>query len=201
MKTLKLLVLICTFTMMVQPLKAIPLGLCDSVPGNLVANCGFETGDFTGWTVVDSSYFTYVASNGFWSPLVPNSGDYYAALGAVSYDGTLSQTFTTSVGADYTFAFYLASEGDDPSDFSAYWDGTPLLSLTDPNSNSAYTPYTYSVIGTGLDTIQFNSLDDIGYMALDDISVSDVPEPGAFSLLFLGLGLGIAIVGRQYLHA
>ena len=24
--------------------------LCDSIAGNLVANCGFETGDFTGWT-------------------------------------------------------------------------------------------------------------------------------------------------------
>jgi hypothetical protein len=25
--------------------------VCDAVAGNLVTNCGFETGDFTGWTL------------------------------------------------------------------------------------------------------------------------------------------------------
>src|SRR5580700_9508392 len=25
--------------------------ICDAIAGNLVTNCGFETGDFTGWTL------------------------------------------------------------------------------------------------------------------------------------------------------
>jgi hypothetical protein len=102
-------------------------------------------------------------------------------------------------------AFYLASIGDEFTDFSAYWNGTQLLSLTDPNSETVYTLYTYSVTGTGTDTIQFDFRDDPGFTALDDISVasdaSPVPEPGTFSLLFLGLGLGIAFMGRQRLLA
>ncbi|MGD0548365.1 MAG: hypothetical protein ABR991_11135 [Terracidiphilus sp.] len=203
MKALKLVVLVCAFALMVRPLWASSFSPCGSVPGNLVVNCGFETGDFTGWALGGGSLsiygYTYVVSGAQNGYSGANSGNYYAVMGPEYTDGTLSQTLSTSVGTDYTFAFYLASLGDSPSDFSAYWDGTQLLSLTNPNSSGAYILYTYSVTGTGSDTIQFDFQDDPNYLALDDISVSAVPEPGAFSLLFLGLG--ISFVGRQHLLA
>src|ERR1019366_3979733 len=163
MKALNLLVLVCAFTVMALPLRADSLSPCNSVAGNLVTNCGFETGDLTAWSAGGNSGFTFVATGS------ANSGNYYLAMGPVGSDGTLSQTISTSAGANYTFAFYLASVGDDPSNFSAYWNGTQLLSLSDPNSGAAYTLYTYSVTGTGTDTIQFNFRVDPAYLALDDI--------------------------------
>jgi hypothetical protein len=205
MKTLKLLVLVCAFGIwMIQPLKAFSSSLCDAIPGNLVTNCGFEAVYFTGWTKGGNEGMTGIMPSGYYKS---NSGNWFLEMGPKGSDGTLSQTLTTITGQDYAFAFYLASEGDSPSDFSAYWDGTQLLSLTNPNSGVAYTSggaytlYTYTVTGTGSDTIQFDFRDDPGVLLLDDISVSAVPEPDTFSLLILGLGLGLAFVGRQRLFA
>ena len=144
---------------------------------------------------------TEVVSGPFYEYTGANSGADYAVLGPVGADGTLSQTLSTSAGTDYTVAFYLASVGDSSTDFSAYWDGTQLLSLTDPTSDGAYTLYTYSVVGTGSDTILFDFRDDPAYMALDDMSVSSsiTPEPGTLSLLLLGLG--VTMLGYRRLFA
>lgn len=204
MKPVNLLVLVCAFAAISLPAGASSLSPCDSVAGNLVSNCGFETGDFTGWNGGGNNQYYSTPPGSFSAFAGANSGGYYAVFGPVGSDGTLSQTLSTTAGTDYTFAFYLAAEGDDPSDFSAYWDGgEALVSLTDPNTGAAYSLFSFTVTGTGSDTIQFNFRDDPAYLALDDISVSpeasDVPEPGTWGLL--ALGLGVALLGRRWLFA
>ncbi len=201
MRSFKLIAPAVFILAMAMPLHATTFEPCSSVAGNLVTNCGFETGDTTGWTTGGSYAATAVVPSGlFYSS---DSGNYILLMGAVGSDSTLSQTLSTTAGGSYTFAFYYASDGTDPSDFSAYWDGTELLSLTDPNSGSLYDLYAFTVTGTGSDALQFDFRDDLEFDALDDISVSPstspVPEPASFSLLLMGLGA--AFVTRRLRRA
>jgi hypothetical protein len=166
------------------------------VPGNIVANCGFESGNFIPWSPGGVITNTQVAEGPGFGYSGPNSGLYYFVMGSVGPGGTLSQTLPTYAGYTYTFAFYFASLGDTPSSFSAYWDNTQLLSLVDPNSGGAYVLYQYQVAAVGDDTIQFDFEDTPGWMALDDVSVTGTPEPGTLSLLFVGLGAGLVFVWR-----
>jgi len=162
---------------------------------NLVSNGSFETGDFTGWTTGGNFEFTRVTSGPFSQYSGAQDGMYYAYLGPVGSDGTLSQTFATTNGAIYTLSFWFAAVGDEPSDFSVYWDGTPLLNLANPNTGSNWMQFSALVTATGNDTLLFSFRDDPAYMALDNISVgaccSTAPEPSSWILLVTGaLALG-----------
>jgi hypothetical protein len=177
--------------------------LCDGIAGNLLTNCGFETGDFTGWTVVDGTDETFVA--GPTMGVGVNSGNFFAALGAVGADGSLSQTLGTVPGQTYNFGFWLASDGDLQNDFTAMWDATSVLSLT----SIPATPYTFfsfsETAAAASTTITFLGRNDAGFLGLDDVSVvgpapaATAPEPGTFgSCLLLGLVTGGTILTRRH---
>ncbi len=148
---------------------------------NLLTNGSFEMRDFTGWTEGGNFMDTFVVSGAFYryGGAAPGGGAYYAVLGPVGSDGTLSQTFTTNPGQLYTVCFWLSAVGDNPSDFNAFWDGSQFLSLTDPSTGATsvvgiwkqfvYGPFT----GTGSDTLTFSFRDDPEYIALDNVQVSD----------------------------
>jgi PEP-CTERM motif len=159
-----------------------------------VANGGFETGDFTGWTPVDSSNFTNVGSN----PLFAHSGTYHANLGAEGVLGSLSQNVGTTSGTQYDLTFWLANDsGASPNEFDVLWNGVTVLSLSDaPVSN--YTQYSLLVTATSSSSsLEFQYRNDDDFFRLDEVSINVVPEPSTLSLLLLGAAAAGASVLRR----
>ena len=92
---------------------------CDHLPTllvNLVANCGFETGDFAGWVQSGDTSFTNV------SPDAAHSGTFGARFGPVNDLGFIAQRISTIPGQLYNLSFWLVSSGR-PNRFQVYWGG------------------------------------------------------------------------------
>ena len=148
-------------------------------PANLIVNGGFETYDFTGWTIggtVATSDSVVVAPHEFdFSNDVPHTGSHEALVGSQGEEMTLSQTVATTAGEHYTVDFWVMQDqppigGDD---FSASWNGTTLTSLVDVGQQSGYTEYQFDMTGaagSGSSTLEF-SANNIGYWDIDDVSV------------------------------
>jgi hypothetical protein len=170
------------------------VGLATPASADLVTNGGFETGDFTGWTVVANS--TDVAPCGSFGC---HSGNYFAALGNVGVDGTLSQSIADTAGKTLVLSYWLASEGNTPNDFSVDWNGVQVVGSALTNiPKSGYVQYSFDVTSTGSDVLTFLESDNFGYLGLDDVSlnyVGAVPEPA--SLALLGTGLVAAAGARR----
>ena len=183
---------------------------CGSVPGNLVTNCGFEAGQVgtspgggstTGWTIVNpqSGYESLVGS-----PV--HTGYNSFRLGNFNYQeaGGIEQTISDS-SKSYTLAFYVNNDAgpDGPGtvNFQAYFNGVSLLDLSQIPAQP-FTEYSYTVTGTGSDTIEFLAINNVGDFFLDDVSLSPkggvTPEPATFVLFGTGL-LGIAFIMRKRL--
>ncbi len=175
--------------------------VCDAVAGNLVSNCGFETGDFSDWTVSNNDGNTAVEPNSFYPPGT-NSGEFFAALGdASSTPTTIAQTFSDAVGSTLTFSFYVYTDGN-PYSITANWDGENLLSLGSAVATTpeGYTLYSFTLTGTGSDTISFTESDPLGIDGLDDVVVVDppsgVPEPSSVAFAAASLA-AIALAHRR----
>jgi hypothetical protein len=163
----------------------------------LVQNGGFETGDFTGWSLTGSTTANFVGdatsvgvTNGYgrhrtityYGSHYIHSGSYAAFLGENGDLATLSQTLTTVPGQAYILSFWLANPGEfvnppTPSQFEVAWDGNTLFNQANMPVFS-YTNMQYVVSAANWSVaLVFNVRNDPDYFGLDDVSVTPIPAP------------------------
>jgi len=183
-----------------KPMKACLIGtalvgailVTSEVKADLVTNGGFETGNFSGWTLGGnlSQSLTSVSS------VDPHIGTFAARVGPIGTNGTLSQNIATTVGQIYEVSFFLDPDGGTPSFFSAAFAGVTGFSQTNI-PDSAYTQFTFQAqASSATSLLSFAFRNDPGFLNLDDITVHQVgvvPGPvagaGLPGLVFAGGGL------------
>jgi len=179
---------------------------------NLVTNGSFEDqalpagswdvyNTLTGWATVSGSGIELrngVAGNAF-------DGNNYVELD--SYDNSaMSQTVTTDFGALYSLSFaYSAREGvaAESNPISVFWNGALLgTAMLDGigQTGNVWQQYSFTVQGTGRDTLMFaagGTNDSVGG-SLDAVSITAVPEPSTYLMMFGGLVLiGFSLSSRR----
>lgn len=180
------------------------VGLAYAGDNNLVTNGGFETGDFTGWTVTGDTNFVGVCSVSTcpynYSPFM---GTYAAYFGPVGDTATISQNIATTPGTEYSLSFYLANpEGGTPNYFQVSF-GTSSFSFTNFGAAFNWQQFTLTTLATGAETpLSFTFQNNPGYFFLDNIVVmqsgGSAPEPGTLALFGSGV-LALGSVARRKL--
>src|SRR5260370_10766556 len=117
---------------------------------NLVVNPGFETGNFTGWSLSgDTSHCqvtTFMVHSGTFSAQLGNSG--------VNGTGILDQTITTVAGQSYNVDFWLANHNGQGlhDDIVVSFAGVTILSLVD-SASFTYTHFSRTVRATSTSSL------------------------------------------------
>jgi len=162
----------------------------------LIVNGGFETGDFTGWTITGAD--VYGVDYGI-TGQNPNSGSYSAWFGAVSGMTYLSQIVDTVPGQTYDASFWGANfnQGDNPQNqIQVYLNGTLMLDgANEPDIGWTLVEGTFVATSTATELeFAFNNVP--GWWQIDDVSITAAtPEPAA--LLCCGAGLALVFVLRR----
>lgn len=171
---------------------------------NLFVNPGFETGDFTGYTVTPAATNSLIAvQQGF-----GHTGTYEAQFAGYtegSYD-TISQTLNTAGILTLDVSFYVLPIGDpDRPDtiingFQVTVGGQNYFSLMNTRADD-YALYSFQVPTTGnTTTVSFGGYNVYSYTFLDDISVTAAvaPEPSTWATLGFGMvGAGLVTLCRR----
>jgi hypothetical protein len=174
-------------------------GMATQAQANLLVNGGFESTNFNGWTAGGNTDFSEVQCTGPGATV--SEGTCAAFIGATGSDFTLSQGFATDAGATYLLQFSVLFDGSTPSDFSATINGATVVNFTDPPAGSSFQTFSSyfttddSAAGL-LSSLSFAGRNDNGFMFVDGVSVSAVPEPSSVALLGLGIG-AIALWRRR----
>ena len=124
-----------------------------------------------------------------------------------SYDNSaIAQTLATTAGAFYTLSFEYSAWGgvslaSNPID--VFWNGSRLGTAALDGigqSGNVWHQYSFNVEGFGNDVLRFaaTGTDDGVGGSLDAVSVTAVPEPSTYAIMFCGLALvGFSLRSRR----
>ena len=178
------------------------LSLAQTATASFITNGGFETGDFTGWSLTGNVNGSTRVTDTISDPtyLHVHSGNYGVVSGPQFPDVYLSQTLSTSAGQAYIVDYWLAANGGSyRNEFTVSWNGTLLNSIVNSAAFS-FTEFTFNVTGTGTDTLTFGMAHPTGAWGLDDVSVTpsvtQTPIPPALWLIGSALA-GVAGLRRR----
>ena len=139
---------------------------CDRVPGNLVRNCGFETGDFTSWIRSGNPGFTNIDMPS------AHSGSFGLDTGPVTTMGFFEQPLATTAGGSYRLCYWLRNLAGGPDEFQVTWDGTVIRDSIDLQPFD-YTETCHDVVASGSSTtVKFGFRQDPSFFYFDDVSVA-----------------------------
>lgn len=201
------------------PIKLVVLGLAAALSNmsvastNLVTNGDFESSTFSGgfttyaagsgslasWTIEDGSVDLI---NTYWAAA---SGNYSLDLSG-NFDGIISQNLSTVVGQRYHVSFSMAGNPDDSSDLvktiQVGLSQQPLYTFNvagKSHSNMGWETKGFDFIATATSSkLFFAGTQESAYgAALDNISVTAVPEPGAYAMFLAGLGMMAGVARRR----
>jgi hypothetical protein len=186
---------------------------------SLLVNGDFETGSTFGWTAFPATppgmgtLFRVQTSGELCGdprvlPCRPaHTGLYDMAFGGdmnlfdiQGLEDVLAQSVATTPGQSYALNFWMAQ--DSPglaccyNEFRVFWNGSPVLATRNlPDSN--YINYQLSLVATGtVSTLAFGSMNLPGWNRLDDVTLTEVPEPASIWLLVLGVSSVLALAER-----
>ncbi len=157
----------------------------------MIINSGFETGNFSGWTISGTS--TNLGVDFGITHGDVHSGSSAAWFGALSGITYISQTLATIPGQAYFLSFWgenVTPDSPPPQNhIEAWWGGTQLLDGGDVPVKP-WSEGSAAVVASGsLTELKLGFQNGPGYWVIDDVSATPVPEPGGVSLWAVGFGL------------
>ncbi len=136
---------------------------CTAAPGNLVTNCRFDTGDFTGWIWGGDTSASGVVSG------CGQSGTWCAHMGPVSYNGTVTQCINAPVGT-CSLSFWIRNSGQ-PSHFAVEWHTNKIMELYYV-PNFPYEQFSVSGLAGGGGCLTFEFFNSPSWIDLTDVAVT-----------------------------